>query len=97
MKKTIIALIVLFLISAFTAVISLAVCGVELVSSAVEYGVEEYREYRTEDEVTANSALMLANNNAEADSAVCPICGETECRLDCEKEEIALITRTEIV
>lgn len=44
MRKTIIATIVLCLICSFTAVISLAVCGGEVIKSAVEYGVEYFEE-----------------------------------------------------
>lgn len=50
MRKAIIAMIVLLVISIFTAVISLAVCGGELIVNAVEYGVKEYREYRFEEQ-----------------------------------------------
>lgn len=46
MKKAMLALAVLFIISVLTAVISFAVCGGELITSAVKYGISEYREYR---------------------------------------------------
>lgn len=48
MKKTIIAMLVLFLICALTAVISLFACGVEVIKGAVDYGVEQYHEYRND-------------------------------------------------
>lgn len=46
MKKAMLALAVLFMISVLTAAISFAVCGGELITSAVKYGISEYREYR---------------------------------------------------
>lgn len=48
MKKAIIALVILFIISVFTAVVSFVVCGGELIKAGVEYGIGEYREYRAE-------------------------------------------------
>ena len=44
MKKAIIALVILFIISVFTAVVSFAVCGGEMIKAGVEYGIGEYRE-----------------------------------------------------
>ncbi len=46
MKKAIIAFLVLFAVSAFTAAVSLAFCGGRLISSAVDYAAEKFYEYR---------------------------------------------------
>ena len=40
MKKTLIAFVVLFVISLFTAIVSFMVCGGELIKTGIEYGVE---------------------------------------------------------
>lgn len=48
MKKAKIALTALFVIAIFTAIISFAVCGGELISTAVKYASEEFREYKNE-------------------------------------------------
>ncbi len=46
MKKAIIAVVILFVISLFTAIVSFAVCGGELIKTGIEYGVEQYHEYK---------------------------------------------------
>lgn len=46
MKKALIAFVVLFVISLFTAIVSFAVCGGELIKTGIEYGVEKYHEYK---------------------------------------------------
>lgn len=48
MKKAIIAFAILFVISLFTAIVSFVVCGGELIKTGVEYGIEEYKEYKAE-------------------------------------------------
>lgn len=48
MKKAIVAVVILFIISLFTAVISFAICGGELIKTGIEYGVEQYREFKEE-------------------------------------------------
>ncbi len=48
MKKAIITFVILFIISLFTAVISFAVCGGELIKTGIEYGVEQYQEFKAE-------------------------------------------------
>lgn len=58
MKKAIITFIILFVISLFTAVVSFAVCGGELIKTGIEYGVEQYREYKAEKE-TENNVMAL--------------------------------------
>ncbi|MGN0569860.1 MAG: hypothetical protein ACI4N4_05070 [Candidatus Fimenecus sp.] len=57
MKKAIIALVILFIISVFTAIVSFAVCGGELIKAGIEYGIGEYREHRTENAV--NNLLTI--------------------------------------
>ena len=47
MKKALVAVVILFVISLFTAVVSFAVCGGKLIKTGVEYGVEQYREYKS--------------------------------------------------
>ena len=54
MKKTLIIFAILFVISLFTAVVSFAVCGGELIKTGIEYGVEQYREYKSQNENTNN-------------------------------------------
>ena len=46
MKKALIAVVILFVISLFTAIVSFAVCGGELIKTGIEYGVEKYHEYK---------------------------------------------------
>ena len=46
MKKALIATVILFVISLFTAIVSFAVCGGELIKTGIDYGVEQYREYK---------------------------------------------------
>lgn len=58
MKKAIITFAILFLISLFTAIVSFAVCGGELIKTGVEYGVEQYREYKAEKE-TENDVMSM--------------------------------------
>lgn len=48
MKKAMVAVVILFVISLFTAVISFAICGGELIKTGIEYGVEQYREFKEE-------------------------------------------------
>ena len=46
MKKALVAVVILFVISLFTAIVSFAVCGGELIKTGIDYGVEQYREYK---------------------------------------------------
>ena len=46
MKKALVAVLILFVISLFTAIVSFAVCGGELIKTGVEYGAQQYREYK---------------------------------------------------
>ena len=48
MKKALITFIILFVISLFTAIVSFAVCGGELIKKGVEYGIKAYEEYKAE-------------------------------------------------
>lgn len=59
MKKAIITFIILFVISLFTAVVSFAVCGGELIKTGIEYGVEQYREYKAEKENENNVMALI--------------------------------------
>ncbi len=59
MKKTIIAFAVLFIISLFTAIVSFAVCGGELIKTGIEYGVEKYHEYKAQSENENNIMEMI--------------------------------------
>lgn len=59
MKKAIITFAILFLISLFTAIVSFAVCGGELIKTGVEYGIEQYREYKAEKELENNVMAMI--------------------------------------
>jgi hypothetical protein len=47
MKKALVATVILFVISLFTAIVSFAVCGGELIKIGIEYGVEQYQEYKS--------------------------------------------------
>ena len=47
MKKALVATVILFVISLFTAIVSFAVCGGELIKTGSEYGVEQYRKYKS--------------------------------------------------
>ena len=47
MKKALVATVILFVISLFTAIVSFAVCGGELIKTGIEYGVEQYQEYKS--------------------------------------------------
>ena len=49
MKKALIAFVILFCISLLTTFVSFLVCGGELIKTGIEYGVEQYREYRAEE------------------------------------------------
>ena len=51
MKKALVAVLILFVISLFTAIVSFAVCGGELIKTCVESGVEQYREYKSTGEI----------------------------------------------
>lgn len=59
MKKAIITFAILFLVSLFTAIVSFAVCGGELIKTGVEYGIEQYREYKAEKELENNVMAMI--------------------------------------
>lgn len=59
MKKAMITFIILFVISLFTAIVSFAVCGGELIKTGVEYGIEQYREYKAEKELENNVMSMI--------------------------------------
>lgn len=59
MKKAIITFVILFCISLFTSIVSFAVCGGELIKTGIEYGVEQYREYKTEQLETDNINDMI--------------------------------------
>lgn len=59
MKKAIITFAILFLISLFTAIVSFAVCGGELIKTGVEYGIEQYREYKAEKELENDVMSMI--------------------------------------
>lgn len=59
MKKAMITFIILFVISLFTAIVSFAVCGGELIKTGIEYGVEQYREYKAEKETENNVMAMI--------------------------------------
>lgn len=48
MKKALITFVVIFCISVFTSIVSFAVCGGELIKTGIEYGIEQYHEYRAE-------------------------------------------------
>lgn len=58
MKKAVVAFVILFVVSLFTAVISFTVCGGELIKTGIEYGVQEYREYKAEKE-TENNIMSI--------------------------------------
>lgn len=47
MKKALVSVVILFVISLFTAIVSFAVCGGELIKTGIEYGIEQYREYKS--------------------------------------------------
>ena len=59
MKKAIITFVILFCISLFTSIVSFAVCGGELIKTGIEYGVEQYREYKAEQLETNNINDMI--------------------------------------
>lgn len=59
MKKTLVAVVILFVISLFTAIISFLVCGGELIKTGIEYGVEQYREYKAQSENENNIMEMI--------------------------------------
>ncbi len=59
MKKALITFIILFVISLFTAIVSFAVCGGELIKAGVEYGVKAYEEYKAEKETQNDIAAMI--------------------------------------
>lgn len=62
MKKAIVAFVILFVVSLFTAVISFAVCGGELIKTGVEYGIEQYREYKAEKDTENNVMSIIILN-----------------------------------
>ena len=47
MKKALVATVILFVISLFTAIVSFAVCGGELIKTGIAYVVEQYQEYKS--------------------------------------------------
>lgn len=49
MKKAIITFVILFCISLFTTIVSFAVCGGELIKTGIDYGIEQYREFKAEE------------------------------------------------
>lgn len=51
MKKAMITFVILFCISLFTTIVSFAVCGGELIKTGIEYGIEQYREYKADENV----------------------------------------------
>lgn len=59
MKKAIITFVILFGISLFTTIVSFAVCGGELIKTGIEYGVEQYREYKAEQSEMNNINDMI--------------------------------------
>lgn len=59
MKKALITFIILFVISLFTAIVSFAVCGGELIKTGVEYGVKAYEEYKAEKGTQNDIAAMI--------------------------------------
>lgn len=59
MKKALITFIILFVISLFTAIVSFAVCGGELIKAGVEYGVKAYEEYKAEKETQNDIAAII--------------------------------------
>ncbi len=59
MKKTLITFVILFVVSLFTAIVSFLVCGGELIKTGVEYGVEQYREYKAEKELENDIMSMI--------------------------------------
>lgn len=59
MKKALITFAILFIISLFTAIVSFAVCGGELIKTGIEYGIEQYREYKSQSENENNIMEMI--------------------------------------
>ena len=59
MIKTLITFVILFVVSLFTAIVSFLVCGGELIKTGVEYGVEQYREYKAEKELENDIMSMI--------------------------------------
>lgn len=57
MKKALITFVILFCISLFTTIVSFAVCGGELIKTGIEYGIEQYREYKAEDVNNINQII----------------------------------------
>ena len=51
MRKAIIVCAVPFGISLFATIVSFVVCGGELIKWGVEYGIEQYEEYKQEEEL----------------------------------------------
>lgn len=48
MKKALVFFGVLFTISLLVSIVSGAICGGELIKTGVEYGIEQYHEYKAE-------------------------------------------------
>ncbi len=59
MKKALVTFAILFVVSLFTAIVSFLVCGGELIKTGIEYGVEQYREYKAEKELENNVMSMI--------------------------------------
>ena len=59
MKKAIITFAILFVISLFTAIVSFAVCGGELIKTGIEYGIESYKEYKAEKEIENDLSAVI--------------------------------------
>ncbi len=58
MKKAIITFVILFVISLFTSIVSFAVCGGELIKTGIEYGIEQYKEYKSEESLNDVTAMI---------------------------------------
>lgn len=59
MKKALIALATLFFVSVFTAIVSFAVCGGELIKTGIEIGVSAYKEYKADNADLNNVTNMI--------------------------------------
>ena len=60
MKKALITFVILFVISLFTAIVSFAVCGGELIKTGIDYGIAQYHEYK---ETGENDITKLIDNS----------------------------------
>lgn len=59
MKKALIALAIVFFVSVFTAIVSFAVCGGELIKTGIETGVSAYKEYKADNADLNNVTNMI--------------------------------------